>query len=117
MSDSTLTRDPRKAAPIEFRELVRPRRRFVVAATLFLLTWYVGFIVLAGSAPGFMGDEFLAEGLTVGYMLALSQFVMAWGVAWWYLRKADREFAPLAEQAARKHQTPGGSTIREPSLH
>ena len=126
MSDSTWTHDPRKAAPTngpagrgqssdidwapaarppEFRELVRRRRRFVVPATLFFLTWYLGFILLAGSAPGFMGEEFLADGLTVGYMLALSQFVMTWGLAWWCLRKADREFDAAAERAA------------QPSLH
>lgn len=35
------------------------------------------------------------EGFTVGYALALSQFVMAWGLGWGYLRKADRDFDPL----------------------
>jgi uncharacterized membrane protein (DUF485 family) len=86
----------------EFKELVRRRRRFIVPATLFYLTWFFGFIVLAGYAPDFMGREFLSDGLTVGYMLALSQFVMTWGLAWLYLRKADRVFDPLAERAARK---------------
>ena len=66
----------------EFKELVRRRRRFVVPATIFFLAWYFGFIVLAGYAPDFMGEEFLADGLTVGYVLALSQFVMTWGLAW-----------------------------------
>ena len=112
MSDSTLTRDPdtrRSAAvrhhPRAFQELERRRRRFVVPATLFFLTWYFGFIVLAGYAPGFMGDEFLADGLTVGYVLALSQFVMTWGLAWWYLRKADREVRPSSpSRLARWHR-------------
>ena len=39
-------------------------------------------------------------------MLALSQFVMTWGLAWLYLRKADREFDPLAERAARRRSRP-----------
>ena len=86
----------------EFRELVRRRRRFVVPATIFFLCWYFGFIVLAGYAPDFMGREFLTDGLTVGYALALSQFVMTWGLAWLYLRKARRVFDPLAERAARR---------------
>ena len=34
-------------------------------------------------------------------MLALSQFVMTWVLGAWYLRKADREFDPLAERAAQ----------------
>jgi uncharacterized membrane protein (DUF485 family) len=86
----------------EFKQLVRRRRNFVVPATIFFLAWYLGFIVLAGYAPDFMGGQFLTDGLTVGYMLALSQFVMSWGLALWYLRKADREFDPLAKRASDK---------------
>ena len=84
----------------EFQELVTRRRRFVLPATVFFLTWYFGFVVLAGYAPDFMGES-VYEGLTVGYVLALSQFVMVWGLGWLYLRKADREFDPLAERAAQ----------------
>jgi uncharacterized membrane protein (DUF485 family) len=85
----------------EFRELVRKKRSFVVPATVFFLTWYFGFIILTGYAPDFMGREFITDGLTVGYVLALSQFVMAWTLAVMYLRRADREFDPLAERAAQ----------------
>jgi uncharacterized membrane protein (DUF485 family) len=85
----------------EFQQLVRKKRAFVVPATIFFLAWYFGFVILAGYAPDFMGREFLTDGLTVGYALALSQFVMTWGLGAWYLRKADREFDPLAERAAQ----------------
>jgi uncharacterized membrane protein (DUF485 family) len=84
----------------EFRELIKRKRAFVVPATIFFLTWYFGFIVLAGYAPDFMGEEFITDGITVGYALALTQFLMTWGLGWWYLRKADRVFDPLAERAA-----------------
>lgn len=85
----------------EFRELVRKKRSFVVPATIFFLVWYFGFVVLAGYAPDFMGREFITDGLTVGYVLALSQFVMVWVLGAWYTRKADRDFDPLAERAAQ----------------
>ena len=52
----------------EFRELVRRRRSFVVPATIFFLAYYMGFILLAGYAPDFMGES-VYEGLTVGYCL------------------------------------------------
>jgi uncharacterized membrane protein (DUF485 family) len=84
----------------EFRELVSRRRRFVVPATVFFLTWYIGFILLAGYAEDFMGES-IYEGLTVGYVLALTQFVMVWVLGWLYLRQADRVFDPLAERAAK----------------
>lgn len=83
----------------EFRELVKRKKAFVIPATIFFLVWYFGFIFLAGYAPDFMGREFITDGLTVGYVLALSQFVMTWVLGWMYLRKADREFDPLAERA------------------
>ena len=83
----------------EFQELVKRKKAFVLPATLFFLAWYFGFIFLAGYAPDFMGNEFITDGLTVGYALALSQFVMTWVLGWMYVRKADREFDPLAERA------------------
>jgi uncharacterized membrane protein (DUF485 family) len=86
----------------EFRELTSRKKAFVLPATVFFLAWYFGFIVLAGYAPDFMGREFLTDGLTVGYVLALSQFVMVWGLGWMYMRRADRVFDPLAERVVAK---------------
>jgi uncharacterized membrane protein (DUF485 family) len=86
----------------EFKELLAKRRSFVLPATIFYLTWFTGFILLCGYAPDFMGQEFLTDGLTVGYVLALTQFVMTWGLCWLYLRVSDRVFDPLAERAAKR---------------
>lgn len=85
----------------EFQELVKKRRSFVLPATLFFLAWYFGFVILAGYAPDFMGES-VYEGLTVGYLLALTQFVMVWVLGFWYLKKADRDFDPLAKKAAER---------------
>src|ERR687892_2709660 len=82
----------------EFRELIKRKRAFVVPATIFFLAWYFGFIILAGYAEDFMGES-VYEGLTVGYVLALTQFVMTFGLGVWYLRRADRDFDPLARRA------------------
>jgi uncharacterized membrane protein (DUF485 family) len=81
----------------EFRELVAKRRSFVVPATIFFLAYFMGFILLCGYAPDFMGES-VYEGLTVGYCLALTQFVMVGALGIWYMRKADREFDPLADK-------------------
>jgi uncharacterized membrane protein (DUF485 family) len=85
----------------EFRELEKRKNAFIIPATVFFLAWYFGFIILAGYAPDFMGEEFLTDGFTVGYLLALSQFVMTWVLGAVYVRKATRDFDPLAERAAR----------------
>ena len=44
--------------------------------------------------------EFLIDGLTVGYVLALTQFIMVWDLAAMVPAQADRDFDPLAERAA-----------------
>lgn len=92
----------------EFQELVKKRRAFVIPALAFVFVWYFGFIALAGYAPDFMGES-VYEGVTIGYMLALSQFVMTWALAWLYLRRAERVFDPLAEAAAKRALGPGSS--------
>jgi uncharacterized membrane protein (DUF485 family) len=92
----------------EFRELVSKRRSFVVPATIFFLAYYMGFILLCGYAPDFMGES-VYQGLTVGYCLALTQFVMVGVLGIAYMRKSDREYDPLAEKvvemAARSELT------------
>ncbi len=82
----------------EFQELVRRRRSFVIPGTIFFLTAFMAFILLAAYAPDFMGER-VYQGLTVGYVLALTQFLMVFVLGIWYLRKAENEFDPLAERA------------------
>jgi uncharacterized membrane protein (DUF485 family) len=81
----------------EFQELVRKRRSFVLPATIFFLAYYMGFILLCGYAEDFMASS-VYEGLTVGYCLALTQFVMVFVLGITYLRKADRDYDPLAQR-------------------
>jgi uncharacterized membrane protein (DUF485 family) len=85
-----------EASP-EFQELVTRRRKFVLPATIFFLAYYMAFILLAGYAEDFMASS-VYEGLTVGYCLALTQFVMVFALGIMYLRRADREYDPLAQR-------------------
>ena len=85
----------------EFKELVAARRRFVLPATIFFLAWYIAFILLAGYAPDFMAES-VYEGLTVGYCLALTQFVMVFTLGYMYLRRADKVYDPLAASVVEK---------------
>jgi uncharacterized membrane protein (DUF485 family) len=96
----------------EFRELIRRKKAFVIPGTIFFLAWYFGFIILAGYAPDFMGREFITDGLTVGYVLAFSQFIMTWVLGWMYIHRADKTFDPLAERA--RQAATAGSRGAEP---
>jgi uncharacterized membrane protein (DUF485 family) len=89
-----------EASP-EFQELERTRRSFVVPGTIFFLSWYMGFIVLAAYAEDFMSER-VYQGLTVGYCLALTQFVMVLVLGIMYLRRADRVYDPLAAKAIER---------------
>jgi uncharacterized membrane protein (DUF485 family) len=104
----------------EFRELIAARRRFVLPATIFFLGWYFGFILLAGYAPDFMARS-VYEGLTIGYTLALTQFVMVGVLGIMYLRRSERVYDPLAETAvaralsSQRERSPAGEDTGESS--
>ena len=94
----------------EFQELVKKRRSFVVPATIFFLAWYMGFILLTAYAQDLMSER-VYEGLTVGYVLALTQFLMVLVLGIMYLRRSEKVYDPLAEKAiaryAEEHEEPG----------
>ena len=107
----------------EFKERIAARRWFAPPATIFFLAWYIGFVLLAGYAPDFMAES-VYEGLTVGYCLALTQFVMVFTLGYLYLRRADTVYDPLATErgegarpgrARRRRATPPPPT-RGPAM-
>ena len=79
----------------EFKDLVRARWRFVLPATIFFLVYYFMLPLLNGLATGFMRTNVVGD-VNVAYLFALSQFVMAWVLAYLYIRKANTVFDPLA---------------------
>ncbi len=95
----------------EFQELVHKRRSFVLPATVFFLAYYMAFILLAGYAKDFMASS-VYEGLTVGYCLALTQFVMVFALGIMYLRRSDREYDPLAANVVELAESESASGAR-----
>jgi len=89
-----------EASP-EFQELVNRRRSFVLPATIFFLVWYMGFILLTAYAKDFMSER-VYEGLTVGYCLALTQFVMVLVLGLMYLSRSAKVYDPLAAKAIER---------------
>jgi uncharacterized membrane protein (DUF485 family) len=85
----------------EMIELENRHRRFVWPATAFFLVYYLALNVLAGTSPGLMGRKLFGQ-FTFGYLFALSQFLMAFIVAWVYARWAARRIDPLATDLREK---------------
>jgi uncharacterized membrane protein (DUF485 family) len=85
----------------EMAELERRHQRFVWPMTIFFLVYYLSLPILAGAAPDLMGTKVLGQ-FTFGYLFALSQFLMAFVVAWVYARWATRRMDPLATDLRKK---------------
>src|ERR1700737_660418 len=85
----------------EFKELVRARWRFVAPATVFFLAYYFALPLSNGLFPNFMRTEIIGR-INLAYLFALSEFVMAWLLAFFYIRQATRVFDPLAEKVRQR---------------
>ena len=71
----------------EFRLLILAKKEFVVPATVFFVLYYLALPVLVGYAPGLMSRKVWGP-VNLAYLFALSQFVVAWGIAFAYVRAA-----------------------------
>ena len=79
---------------------MRKRKSFVLPGTIFFLAWYMGFILLTAYAEDFMSRS-VYEGLTVGYCLALTQFLMVLVLGLLYLRKSAERVRPARREGDR----------------
>ncbi len=89
-------RDPR------FHTLHRKKRLFLWGLMIVSVAYY--FLLPVGA--GYFQDLFKIKVwgvINVGLLFALSEFVVAWGVAWIYARRAGREFDQLAAQIAAQY--------------
>src|SRR4051812_35772217 len=77
------------AAHPEFQALMRAKRRFIVPVFVFFVLYYFALPVLVGYAPAFMATPVIGP-LNLAYLFALSQFFVAWFIAWLYVRRAAR---------------------------
>ena len=90
----------RLAATAEFKQLLKAKARFVVPATIFFIVYYFSLPLLVGYAPQLMSKKVLGV-INLAYLFALSQFLMAWLIAWAYVRAAAR-FDRMARDAVEK---------------
>ena len=77
----------RMAADREFMELMLAKAKFVVPATVFFVVYYFALPVLVGWFPEVMARPAIGP-VNWAYVFALSQFFMAWGIAFLYVAVA-----------------------------
>ena len=88
MSDQKSSVDwERLEAKPEFRALIRNKARFIIGATIFFMAYYLALPILVGYFPDLMKQKVWGE-VNIAYAFALSQFFMAWIMAYVYVRVA-----------------------------
>jgi uncharacterized membrane protein (DUF485 family) len=94
-----------------FQEVRRRYRRFVLPGAVLFLTWYVGYVVAATSAPGIMARP-VAGAVNVAMLAGLGQFLSTFLLTWAYARHArlrrDRAALDLRWSTQELTRTGGG---------
>lgn len=97
MSEKSSVNWEQLEAKPEFRALLARKWRFIVSSTIFFVAYYFALPVLVGYFPALMKKEIIGH-INLAYLFALSQFFMAWTLAFIYTRKAaqwDKEAAAV----------------------
>ena len=85
----------------EFKDLMAIKKTFIIPAFVFFIVYYFLLPILVGYAPQFMATKVIGV-VNLAYLFALSQFFMAWTVAWLYVKAAnnfDRLATDIIKQA------------------
>ena len=88
----------------DFKKLLAAKLRFIIPATIFFVAYYFTLPILVGWWPELMKKEVLGK-VNLAYLFALSQFFMAWGLAFLYVRAAagwDKSAAALLAKFPKK---------------
>lgn len=91
-----------------FLALHRQKSRFLWSLMLFSIAFYLLLPLGAAWYPALFARRVWGP-VNVGILFALSEFLMAWGVAFVYARHASRRFDPMAEELIRDAARIGGS--------
>jgi uncharacterized membrane protein (DUF485 family) len=89
------------ATSTEFQDLMATKKLFIVPAFIFFVVYYFALPVLVGYAPRFMSTKVVGQ-VNLAYLFALSQFFVAWLIAWLYV-KAASDFDRLAKDILEKN--------------
>lgn len=85
------------AEDADFKHLLTAKGRFILLSTLFFIVYYFTLPVMVGWFPEIMARKVAGE-VNIAYLFALSQFFMAWILAFVYVAAAagwDRQAEAL----------------------
>ena len=94
------------AADPAFTQLLSAKARFITFSTIFFVIYYFTLPVLVGWFPELMERKVVGD-VNLAYLFALSQFFMAWILAFLYMGAAagwDRQAADLISRFRRRQR-------------
>jgi uncharacterized membrane protein (DUF485 family) len=109
----------------EFAELRRRFRRFAFPMTVAFLAWYLLYVLLSTYADGLLAKQVFGSNLNWGIVLGLAQFVTTFLITQLYVRHANRNTDPIADEMRERlehheyaHGAPGAGegTTQGPTL-
>lgn len=89
MNWAAIDRDPR------FQELHRRKSRFLWSLMVISVVYYFALPIGAAYFQELFRTKVWGP-INVGLVFALSEFIVAWGIAWIYARRANSEFDAMA---------------------
>ena len=98
---SAVDADPR------FQELHRKKSSFLWGLMAFSVIYYFLLPIGAAYFPGLFRIKVWGP-VNAGLLFALSEFIVAWGVAGYYSVRANREFDAMAAEIVRDAEKIGG---------
>jgi uncharacterized membrane protein (DUF485 family) len=93
-------------ADARFQALHRKKQTFLTGLMIFSVVFY--FLLPIGAA--YFQDLFKVKVwgvINFGLLFALSEFVVAWGIAFYYSRRANRDFDRMARDLASSYEKQG----------
>ncbi len=97
-----IDQDPR------FQQLHSKKTRFLWGLMVFSIVYYFLLPIGAGYFPQLFHIKVWGP-VNVGILFALSEFIVAWGIAWIYARRANSEFDAMASEINRVAGTLGSA--------
>jgi uncharacterized membrane protein (DUF485 family) len=97
-----IDQDPR------FQQLHSKKTRFLWGLMVFSIVYYFLLPIGAGYFPQLFQIKVWGP-INVGILFALSEFIVAWGIAWIYARRANTEFDAMSVEINRVAATLGST--------
>ena len=85
----------------KFQDLHRKKSVFLWSLMVFSVIYYFLLPIGAGYFPALYAKTIWGP-INFGILFALSQFIVAWGIAWVYARRANRDFDTMTAELVKR---------------